>query len=135
MNAIRLSFRKYLALAAMICIFAPFPWQSGAMLAAQPVIAAQPVPTAPKELQGLEPAEVISLFEGKALLRNHDSKATLRLAAFDAESSSIKKEVSQLNPNYLVELIALVPLNDVADQVSKLAGLLSDIEGYVGIPY
>jgi hypothetical protein len=90
---------------------------------------------APKELEGLEPAEVLSLYEGKALLRNHESKATLRLSAFNTEASSIRKEVSQLNPNYLVELIALIPKADVATQLSKLAKILSDIEGYVGIPY
>lgn len=116
-------------LAAMIAAAAPFFGPTGAFPAAQPTA------VAPKELEGLEPAEVLSLFEGKALIRNHGSKATLRLSAFDAESSSIRKEVSQLNPNYLVELIALIPQVDVSDQLSKLAALLSDIEGYVGIPY
>jgi len=129
MNAVRPSFRKCLTLAALIVAFTPFFKPADAFLAAQPI------PSIPKELEGLEPVEVLSLFEGKALIRNHGSKATLRLSAFDAESSLIRKEVSQLNPNYLVELIALIPQVDVADQLSKLAALLSNIEGYVGIPY
>lgn len=115
--------------AAIIAVCAPLSGQTGTKATAQPIA------TVPKELEGLESGEARSLLEGEALIRNHESKTTLRLSAFNIESSSIKKEVSQLNPNYLVELIALIPKADVTVQLSKLAKILSDIEGYVGIPY
>ena len=69
------------------------------------------------------------------MIRQLDTASKLSLAPFSAEASAILKEIAQLNPNYLVEVIALVPYTPGAKQIERLAITLSDIQGYIGIPY
>ncbi len=89
----------------------------------------------PRELAGLSAQESASLIKGEALIREVGAPSKLALSPFDAEAEAIRKGVAQLNPNYLTEVIALVPFEAGAGQTEKLAAALSDLEGYVGIPY
>ncbi len=89
----------------------------------------------PLEITGLSTQEIELLKNGGALIRQVDTASKLSLVPFDAEALAILKEIAQLNPNYLVEVIALVPYVPSAKQIEQLAGALFDFEGYIGIPY
>jgi hypothetical protein len=95
-----------------------------------------PIPASlPLEITGLSTQKIELLKNGEALIRQLDTASKLSLAPFSAEASAILKEIAQLNPNYLVEVIALVPYTPGAKQIERLAITLSDIQGYIGIPY
>ena len=98
-------------------------------------VAAQTRAAIPVMLEGLSAKEAESLARGEAIIREVKSPSSLGLAGFDAEAAAIRKDVAALNPNYLTEVIALVPYKAGTGQVDKLAAALSNLEGYVGIPY
>jgi uncharacterized protein YoxC len=89
----------------------------------------------PGEIKGLTAEEVDSLKKAKALIRDVNSPSKLAISPFDETASNIKTSVEKLNPNYISEVIALVPYTREKRQLEDLATVLSDIERYVGIPY
>ena len=110
-------------------------------LYAQPKLAPAPAPApalSPAPLKGLEKLtakELESLRAGNEIVREVKSASALTMSPFDAEAAAIRKSVADLKPNYLTEVIAIVPYRKDTRQIEKLAATLSDIEGYVGIPY
>lgn len=123
-----------LALALALALLAASP---GAIAAQQATGGSPPAfpPAFPAELAGITAGEAESLIKGQPLLREVSVPSRLSLAPFDAEAESIRGEIERLKPNYLTEIVALVPYRAGAGQVDKLAAALSDLAGYVGIPY
>lgn len=114
-------------LAALAVICSPLNAQSKAVTAV--------IPASLKGLEKLTVKELESLRAGNAIVREVKSASTLTLAPFDAEAASIRKSVTELKPNYLTEVIAIIPFRNGARQMERLAATISDVEGYVGIPY
>ncbi len=108
-----------------ITLFSLFCWSA----------AAAPSSSVPVMLSGLSTQEATSLLGGEALIREIKTHTALTLSGFDDEAMKIKKEIAALSPNYITEVIALIPYRDSANQIGKLATVLSDLDSYVGIPY
>jgi hypothetical protein len=81
----------------------------------------------------LKAADAERLMRGEALIRELGSYRDLALTASGASAESIRNAVKKLKPNYLSEVVALVPRREAA--IELLAAKLADVKGYVGIQY
>jgi hypothetical protein len=82
---------------------------------------------------GIGAAEAAALARGEPLVRN--LRSARELAGGAPEAERIKAEAQALGPNYVAELLALVPREGSAAAIDSLEEALLDVEGYVGIPY
>jgi hypothetical protein len=71
--------------------------------------------------------------KGEALIRELRSYRDLALTVSSSGAESIRNAVKKLKPNYLSEVIALIPRREAAIEV--LAAKLADVKGYIGIQY
>jgi len=118
----------FCAILAAFCFLCP---ASHAQPGSAPALSTAPL----KGLENLTEKELESLRAGNEIVREVKTASALTMSPFDAEAAAIRKSVSDLKPNYLTEVIAIVPYRNGQRQIEKLAATLSDIEGYVGIPY
>ena len=73
------------------------------------------------------------LSAGEAIIRPVANRKRLALAAADPAAAALRAAVNALKPNYLSELIAVMP--DDGGSLDRLAAALLDVEGYNGIQY
>jgi hypothetical protein len=100
-----------------------------AVLAVSP-LAAQPAPPA---FRGLSVQESAALEGGEPVIREASSDA-LSLAARTPFADEIRDKVGRLGANYVGEVLMILDTADPA-VLAQLAHELSDVKGYVGIPY
>jgi hypothetical protein len=74
-----------------------------------------------------------TLAKGGVLIREVRSYRDLSLTAEGASAEALRAKISELRPNYLSEVIAVIPAR--GDLIEKLSGALGDVKGYVGIRY
>ena len=87
---------------------------------------------------GLTEAEKATLERGELVIHPLKDVGKLNLAYSDAETQEIQKRVKALQPNYTAEFMAAIPVRDEAQSaatISKIGAVLSDVDGYVNIPY
>jgi len=92
----------------------------------------------PGILKGLSSGEIDLLVQGKAVIRSLPDYHSLALAAQGQAADKVRSAVAAVRPNYLTEVIAIIPAADEAAAevlIRRLAAALADPEGYVGIPY
>lgn len=92
----------------------------------------------PGILKGLSSGEIDLLVQGKAVIRSLPDYHSLALAAQGQAADKVRSAVAAVRPNYLTEVIAIIPAADGAAAevlIKRLAEALAEPEGYVGIPY
>jgi len=101
-------------------------------LAVAPRVAAEPA------FRNLSPAEAAAIDSGEVLIRTVRDARSLGLAAASPAADELRSRIAAIRPNYLSEVMAAFPAADDAAAsalFARLAAGLSDVEGYVGIPY
>jgi hypothetical protein len=93
--------------------------------AAQPAIAGLPL--------SLKAEDSARLLMGEAVIREVRSYRDLALTAAGGSADALRLKIRELRPNYLSEVIALIPKREGLIEV--LASALGDVKGYVGIQY
>ncbi|MFA6008231.1 MAG: DUF6675 family protein [Candidatus Shapirobacteria bacterium] len=91
-----------------------------------------------KPFPSLSKADAATLERGEPIIRSVRDFRALSLAPFDSRASVLLARLAKLKPNYITELLLLVPVNNVDQQtdiLNKLALNLADVSGYVKIPY
>jgi hypothetical protein len=86
-------------------------------------------------LQGLSDQELTILRNGKALIRQAASSQSLSLAVRGNFADEIRSRIRATGANYVAEVIMVVPAAAGSTTLKGLARDLSNVEGYVGIPY
>lgn len=85
--------------------------------------------------QNLGNSELDLLLEGKTLIRNtktyNNAVINPSLSAFE----QLDAEMKSLKPNYLAEIIQIIPVSSNPHLTSKMRTVLKDIPSYKGIPY
>jgi hypothetical protein len=92
----------------------------------------------PGLLKGLSSAEVDLLAQGKAVIRTVSDYRALALVAPGEAADRVRSAVASVRPNYLTEVLAIIPAADEAAAeglIKRLATALADPKGYIGIPY
>jgi hypothetical protein len=82
---------------------------------------------------GLDDAEKAALERGEVLFRRLRSVRDLSCGSEDFKY--IRSEIGALRPNYLTEVLAILPVDDAIPPLGKLLAAVRNVEGYVGIPY
>ncbi len=88
--------------------------------------------------QGLSNTETAALARGELIVRPLGVSGRLSLARDDSAAREILRRIQAIRPNYTAEFMAFVPVQDTAKTESILnliAEALSDVQGYVNIPY
>lgn len=82
-------------------------------------------------------SELTQLANGETVIRNVGSKKNLSLTNSNSEYiTKIKEELDDKNPNYLAEVIKIIPKTENnTDLKQKLYEVILDIESYSNIPY
>jgi hypothetical protein len=86
-------------------------------------------------IQGLSDQERATLRNGKALIRQAASSQSLSLAVRGDFADEIRSRIRATGANYVGEVIMAVPAAAGSTSLKDLAHDLSNVEGYVGIPY
>jgi len=87
---------------------------------------------------GLTEAERASLEQGELVVHPLKNAAKLNLAYSDTETQEIQRRVKAIQPNYTAEFMAAIPVRDQAQTkatINQIVAVLSDVNGYVNIPY
>lgn len=80
--------------------------------------------------------EVQQLSHGEILLRNIGSYKKMCLNSVTDRASEVLKTFKDLGPAYLAETIMIRPAgNDYPKELAEVKKILSDVKGYVSIPY
>ncbi|GAB6276938.1 MAG: hypothetical protein SAMD01599839_14780 [Rectinema sp.] len=88
--------------------------------------------------RNLSAAEASMLERGELVIRPLKASDSLSLAREDIKAKEIVKRLRDLHPNYTVEFMAIVPIKNAAkteSTLNRIAEALSDVQGYVNIPY
>ena len=85
--------------------------------------------------KGLSDQEQATIRAGKALIRQTGSAQSLSLAVQSLFADEIRRRIRSLKANYVGEVIMAMPAGAGSAALQGLARDLSDVEGYVGIPY
>jgi len=88
--------------------------------------------------QGLSNAETDALERGELIVRPLEDSGKLSLARDDNATKEILRRIQAIRPNYTAEFMAFVPVKDTAkaeSMLNRIAEALSDVKGYVNIPY
>lgn len=77
------------------------------------------------------------LSNGETVIRNIGTikKLSLKNSNNDEYLTQIYNELSKLNPNYLAEIIKIVPKNTESNLISTIESEILNIENYANIPY
>jgi hypothetical protein len=93
---------------------------------------------APAPFSNLDTKELSRLSGGEAVIRTVKDPRRLALVATGKTADEIRTSVAALRPNYLSEVMAIIPAADekaATALLEKLAGVVADVKGYIGIPY
>lgn len=88
--------------------------------------------------RGLSDAETAALERGELLVRPLEASGKLSLVRDDNATREIVQRIRTIRPNYTAEFMAIIPVKDMAQADSmlrRIAAVLSDVEGYINIPY
>ena len=83
----------------------------------------------------LSKAELAELEKGKVIVRNISRASNMCLEASSESAQKIIRDISDLNPSYLAEVIQVRPYAGNEDLPARLEDALMNISNYVGIPY
>jgi hypothetical protein len=75
------------------------------------------------------------LADGKVLIKNIDYAARMSLDSTNEGAQKMLKDVEELKPSYLAEIIQLRPYAGNEDLPQRLVNRLMNVQDYVGIPY
>ena len=87
---------------------------------------------------GLTEAERASLEQGELVVHALKDAGKLSLAYSDTETQEMQRRVKAIQPNYTAEFMAAIPVRDEAQTrtiINQIVAVLSDVNGYVDIPY
>lgn len=82
----------------------------------------------------LSKEEAATLRDGKVLIRSVGSVKKLGLKS-TPQTEKVIGAMKELNPSYIAEVIQVRPYKGNEDLIDRLDAVLTDIPGYVGIPY
>jgi len=88
-----------------------------------------------KDLSGDEAAR---LGRGEAVIRTIGNYRKLSLSATGPDADAVRTRVADIRPNYVTEVVSLIPAADAAAAdatLRRLAVALSEPKGFIGIPY
>ena len=83
----------------------------------------------------LSKAELADLESGKVVVRNISRASNMCLEASSESAQKIIRDINDLNPSYLAEVIQVRPYVGNEDLPALLEDALMNISDYVGIPY
>jgi len=83
----------------------------------------------------LSKAELADLESGKVIVRNISRASNMCLEASSESAQKIIRDINDLNPSYLAEVIQVRPYAGNEDLPARLEDALMNISDYVGIPY
>ena len=83
----------------------------------------------------LSKAELADLESGKVVVRNISRASNMCLEASSESAQKIIRDINDLNPSYLAEVIQVRPYAGNEDLPARLEDTLMNISDYVGIPY
>ena len=83
----------------------------------------------------LSKAELADLENGKVVVRNISHASNMCLEASNESAQKIMRDINDLNPSYLAEVIQIRPYAGNEDLPARLEDVLMNISDYVGIPY
>ncbi|MGI5096800.1 hypothetical protein IZU27_03385 [Treponema socranskii] len=83
----------------------------------------------------LSQAERADLESGKVIVRNISRASNMCLEASGESAQKIIRDINDLNPSYLAEVIQVKPYAGNEDLPARLEDTLMNISDYVGIPY
>ena len=75
------------------------------------------------------------LLSGQVLIRNTKNYSNICIQQGNENAVKLMSEMKELRPNYLSEIIQIIPEDSQPDIISKINKVLSDIPSYKGIPY
>lgn len=84
---------------------------------------------------GLSKAELQGLAGGIPVVRAVESFSRLAIPALAPGASELLGELSSMKPNYLTEVMAIVPVGATGADISRFTAALYTIENYPKIPY
>ncbi len=84
-------------------------------------------------LKNISQADIAILESGQALVRPVRNRHEIALIAPGELADTLRHDISVLNPNYLSEVIALIPAEEKT--LDNLAASLIDVKEFIGIPY
>ena len=114
------------------------PWLVNLIFAAGMIVGTSCFAQETEMFQYLTDAESARLKLGETIVRTVTSYKKLSLAMEDEFFEEIKNSISQIKPNYITEVISIIPVNDDKNAIiimEKLTKEISDPAGYIGIPY
>lgn len=79
----------------------------------------------------LSESEKKELLSGKIVYKNIGKASNISLS----DKENVLNSIRQLKPNYLAEIIQVIPVSKKTDLISELYRILTDIPSYKGIPY
>lgn len=79
--------------------------------------------------------ELSQLKEGKVLIRNIDYASKMCLESDNEGAQKLIKDIKELRPSYLAEVIQIRPYKGNEDLPDRLEEKLMNIKEYIGIPY
>lgn len=85
--------------------------------------------------QKLSQNEKEILLNGNVLIRNTKNQSNIVLLTETEKNAQVIKEIHQLKPVYLAEIIQVIPVSSKPDLLNEIHTALSDISSYKGIPY
>lgn len=83
----------------------------------------------------LSPATLDSLYKNKVFVNNAKSISKLSIKNFNEQTNRLFNTLNKLNPNYLAEIIKIIPIEQNKNLIFELKTILTDIHSYKGIPY
>ncbi|MGN0740061.1 MAG: DUF6675 family protein [Treponema sp.] len=75
------------------------------------------------------------LLSGQVLIKNTKNYSNICLQSDSENAVKLMSEMKELRPNYLSEIIQIIPEESQPDIIAKINEVLSDIPSYKGIPY
>ncbi len=89
-------------------------------------------------LRGLSADDLDRLAKGAAVIRPAGDYRKLALGAAGSVADELRARVAAIRPNYVTEVLSILPASDAAAADSilrKLAAALADPKSFIGIPY
>ena len=71
------------------------------------------------------------LLSGKTVYKNLKSVSNISLT----DTENVLKSIKELKPNYIAEIIRIIPVSKKPELINELYTILNDIPSYKGIPY
>lgn len=80
-------------------------------------------------------SEINLLKSGKAVFRNTKNKSNICIKNLNQQINELYQQLNDYKPNYLAEIIKIIPINSNKNLIQEINNILVDIPSYKGIPY